>query len=97
MEQGTTQMTQTILTASAAEANLRSQSQRELYELCQEAHKDVEGVRGRHMAAYTVDELVSWWMSVYQWDDTVQAWVWSDTVRQRMEAAELEYEKHYGS
>ena len=79
-------MTQTTHTAAEAESLLRGLSQRELYELCQEAYKDVEGVRGRHMAAYTINELVSCWLSIYQWDMVDQAWTWGETVRQRLEA-----------
>ena len=89
-------MMTTTHNATEAESLLRGLSQRELYEMCQEAHKDVEGVRGRHMASYTVDELVSWWLSIYQWDMVDQAWTWGETVRQRLEAEELEYERHYG-
>jgi hypothetical protein len=70
-----------ILTAAEAETNLRNMSQRELYETCQESHKDVYGVRGRHMVNYTVDQLVNRWLGVYEWDRAGQYWTWTDNVR----------------
>lgn len=53
---------------------MTSFSQVELYDMCQEAHKDQYGTRGRHMANYTIGELVSWWISHYRWNGLAQVW-----------------------
>jgi hypothetical protein len=81
-------MTQAHLTAAQAQARLRSLPQRDLYDLCQESHKDLTGVRGRHMVNYSVDQLVGWWLTNYQWDQQGQYWTWHDTVRERLEREE---------
>jgi hypothetical protein len=49
-------------------------SQRDLYEQCQESHKDFYGVRGRHMFDWPIPELVSWWISLYEWNGIGQYW-----------------------
>ena len=53
---------------------MTSFSQEDLYDLCQEAHKDQYGVRGRHMVDYTIPELVSWWITHYSWNGLTQIW-----------------------
>ena len=53
---------------------MTSYSQAELFEICSESHKDQYGVRGRHMAEYSIAELVNWWICHYKWNQARQFW-----------------------
>lgn len=45
-----------------------------LRETCYYAHKDHYGIKGHHMMNYTVAQLVSWWLSHYDWNEERQCW-----------------------
>lgn len=63
-----------MLTADQALDHMMHQSQEDLYHMCYEAHKDFYGTKGRHMYQYSVPELVSWWVSHYEWNEADQYW-----------------------
>jgi hypothetical protein len=46
----------------------------DLRESCYFAHKDQYGIKGHHLLKYTVAQLVSWWISHYEWDEKGQLW-----------------------
>ena len=45
-----------------------------LYELCYYAHKDQYGYKGLHMATYSRAELVSWYLTHYNFNEKTQQW-----------------------
>ena len=45
-----------------------------LREMCYYAHKDHYGIKGHHLLNYSVPELVSWWISHYDWNENHQYW-----------------------
>lgn len=62
------------MNASEALARLQSADQNSLFEMCFEAHKDQYNVKGRHMSAYTKQELINWWEAHYYWNEEKQYW-----------------------
>lgn len=49
-------------------------SHADLFDLCQEAHKDQYGFRGRHLYDCSVAELVNWWLCHYEYDPATGIW-----------------------
>lgn len=47
-----------------------------LRELMYDLHKDIYGVKGRHLLSCTKAELVSWHLHHYRWDEERQVWAW---------------------
>jgi hypothetical protein len=47
----------------------------DLRETCYYAHKDHYGMKGHHLLSASKGDLVSWWVSLYDFDENKQYWV----------------------
>ena len=63
-----------MLTKDQAIDKLVHMNQSNLAELVYYSHKDQYGIKGHHLLNYSVAELVSWWISHYDWDEKNQYW-----------------------
>lgn len=45
-----------------------------LREMCYFSYKDQYGTKGQHLLKYTVSQLISWWISHYDWNEKDQVW-----------------------
>ena len=61
-------------TKDTAVDRLVHNSHQKMYELCFFAHKDQYGYKGHHMATRTRAELVSWYISHYDFNEKTQRW-----------------------
>jgi hypothetical protein len=43
-------------------------------ETCYYAYKDQHGIKGHHLLNWPVAELVSWWITYYEWNEACQMW-----------------------
>jgi len=69
-----------FMTSADVQEILRSNSRSVLYELCQDSFKDLYGIPSQHMVNYTVDQLVDWWLGVYEWNAVEQCWDWNERI-----------------
>jgi hypothetical protein len=64
----------TWMSADEAADRLMCMSHDDLREIVWDAYKDQYNVRPRHMSNYTHAELVSWYLSHYDWNEGEQFW-----------------------
>lgn len=62
-------------TKDTAVDKLVHMSHQELYELCYYAFNHQYGYKSTHMARFSRAELVSWYISHYDYDENKQCWV----------------------
>jgi len=58
---------------------------RDLYEECRAAYFDLGTIWAQPMYYFTHEELLDWWNSVYQWDNAMEAWVYTLEVQKALE------------
>lgn len=64
----------TWMSADEAVDHLMHLTREDLSEIVWDAYKDQYNVRPRHMSNYTHSELVSWYLSHYEWNEGEQFW-----------------------
>ena len=70
-------------------------SHRDLYEECRAAYINLSGLTHGRLTHgteliqpryyFTHEELLDWWNSVYQWDNAMEAWVYTPEVQKALE------------
>jgi hypothetical protein len=65
--------------------DVASFSHRDLYEECRAAYIDLGTIWAQPMYYFTHEELLDWWNSVYQWDNAMEAWVYTLKVQKALE------------
>ena len=60
-------------------------SHRDLYEECRTAYFDLGTIWAQPMYYFTHEELLDWWNSVYEWDNAMEAWVYTLEVQKALD------------